>query len=101
MEWSIIDLCYNLRYFERHGRQLADPWSCRQSAVYQKYYSDSKKSKWIIIQPPIRFASYLKNIGACHLSHPMDLHISYFGIAIAKWREYLNFIDEKLKGFVS
>ncbi|KAI1497173.1 hypothetical protein F5X99DRAFT_413332 [Biscogniauxia marginata] len=93
------DLCYNIRYFERHGRELEDPWSCRQSAVYQKYYSDSKKSKWVVIQPPKNFTALLKKTKTCHLSHPMGLHIKYLGATIARWREYLNFIAERLQGF--
>ncbi len=55
-----LDLCYNIRHFERHGRELEDPWSCRQSTVHQNYWFDTRVSSWVVIQPPISFDSGLR-----------------------------------------
>lgn len=56
-----LDLCYNIRHFELHGRELADPWSCQQSAVHQKYYFANGESNWIYVQPPKLFLTALRD----------------------------------------
>jgi hypothetical protein len=94
-------LCYNIRHFERHRRELEDPWSCRQSAIHQKYYFETRRSSWLVIQPPILFASSWKDRKVSCTSHPMDLHIRYLASGTGSWREYLNYIAERLKIFVS
>ena len=99
-EWA-LDLCYNIRHFERHGRELEDLWSCRQSTIHQKYSFDTKQSSWVVIQPPILFASSLKCTRPTNTAHPMGLHLRYLAAATARWREYLNDIADRLKVFVS
>jgi hypothetical protein len=97
----MLDLCYNVRHFERHGRDLEDPWSCRQSAIHNKNSFDTEQSSWIAIQPPILFASRLKDYSPTNTPHPMALYIRFLAASIAGWREYLNYIAERLKSFVS
>jgi hypothetical protein len=95
------DLCYNIRHFERHGRELEDPWSCRQSAIHQKLNIDTRQSSWLVIMPPVSFTSGLKGCKTNDTSHPMSLHIRYLATGLACWREYLNYISERLKALVS
>ncbi|KAF2650289.1 hypothetical protein K491DRAFT_720887 [Lophiostoma macrostomum CBS 122681] len=90
-------ICYNVRHFERHGRELDDPWSCRQSAIHQGYSFGTRQSRWIVVQPPVVFLSNLSKRRFNNTSHPLDLHIQYLNTATAEWREYLNHIAEKLK----
>ncbi|KAL8998433.1 MAG: hypothetical protein Q9188_006097 [Gyalolechia gomerana] len=93
---EFYDLCYNIRHFELHGRELEDPWSCRQSAIHQKYYFTNNRSNWIIVQPPVLFSIALKGLGPVQMAHPMGLHVWYLTAAMANWRPYLNYITERL-----
>ncbi|KAL2870915.1 uncharacterized protein BJX67DRAFT_210551 [Aspergillus lucknowensis] len=104
-EDGTCDVCYNIRFYERHGRDLEDPWSCRQSAIHQTYASLSKESSWLIIQPPTAFTPAIKQSGTdgseMHIptaGHPMNPHLEYLAASMAGWRGYLNYIGDKLKG---
>ena len=95
------DVCYNIRHFEQHRRELDDPWSCRQSAIHQKFYFANGHSKWIVVHPPLLFGETLKYIHCSQTAHPMGLHLQYLTAGAANWREYLNHIGEKLAALVS
>ncbi|KAI8630293.1 hypothetical protein F5Y19DRAFT_429563 [Xylariaceae sp. FL1651] len=82
---SVRAICYNIRYFERHARDLEDPWSCRQSAIHHSFLAVSGRSTSVVIQPPEAFDLIVDST-----SHPMSLHIRYLHAAIANWREYLD-----------
>lgn len=97
----ITDLCYNIRHFELHGRDLEDPWSCRQSVVYQKHYHASRCSKWIMIQPPKLVLLELAKIQNFGEAHPLAFHARIFESAIANWRPYLNYMTEQLLELVT
>ncbi|OCK76318.1 hypothetical protein K432DRAFT_428802 [Lepidopterella palustris CBS 459.81] len=93
---SSFDICYNLRYFEPHGRQLSDPWSCRQSAIHQKFYFSKGTSAWTIIHQPITFRESLQSAQSGAFSHPMVMHIRYIRSANHHWRDYLNYKSSEL-----
>lgn len=88
-------LCYNIRYFERHGRELEDPWSCRQSAIHHTFSPTSKQSTWVIIQPPEAF-----NVVLHSKRHPLSLHTRYITTGLANWRDYLDTFAQRFKTFV-
>ncbi|KAL2815795.1 hypothetical protein BDW59DRAFT_153601 [Aspergillus cavernicola] len=94
------DICYNIRYYERHGRELEDPWSCRQSAIHQTYPFSSKQSSWLVIQSPTAFTLDVRDAQArttTAAAHPMSPHIQYLAAGNAGWRGYLNYIADRLK----
>jgi len=96
LQGESFTLCYNVRYFERHRRGLKDPWSCRQSAIHQKYYIDKKLSNVTIVQPPIRMDGVLQSL-TMHLdSHPLEFHCHYITSAIQSWKEYLDYMSSEL-----
>ncbi|KAK0837349.1 hypothetical protein LTR03_012888 [Friedmanniomyces endolithicus] len=43
------ELCYNVPYVERHGRELRDSWSMRQTAFWHQHSSDTGPSRWIML----------------------------------------------------
>ncbi|KAL2038549.1 hypothetical protein N7G274_008596 [Stereocaulon virgatum] len=94
--YESYDICYNIRHFELHRRDLDDPWSCRQSAIHQKYYFANGHSKWMIVHPPTLFGESLKDTDFGKIAHPLGLHLRYLAAGAANWREYLNLISEKL-----
>jgi hypothetical protein len=85
-----IEVSYNLRYFEPHGRQLEDPWSCRQTAIHNKYYVEQGNSSWIVIQPPASFRGSVQDAAEGIISYPLALHIRYIRSATTHWRSYLS-----------
>ncbi|KAH8723430.1 hypothetical protein GQ44DRAFT_313658 [Phaeosphaeriaceae sp. PMI808] len=46
----IYKLCYINRFVERNGRGRGDPWSIRQTGVYQKIYFDTGYSSCVVLQ---------------------------------------------------
>src|SRR5438045_1558114 len=46
-----LEFCYSIRYMEKNGRETGDPWSLRQSGVYQKVDAQTGNSTWILLQP--------------------------------------------------
>jgi len=99
--WSLKDTCYNLRYMERHGRELHDPWSCRQTAICQKYHYSHSRSTWLIIHHPQALYDSLRDMELQNIAHPMALHIRCLRAALHNWREYLNFRGTELRSLVS
>ncbi|KAI0535308.1 hypothetical protein GGR58DRAFT_504437 [Xylaria digitata] len=89
---SLWGICYSIRHFERHYRDLEDPWSFRQSALHHSFLTGSKQSIWVVIQPPKVFDLTLDST-----SHPMSLHLRYLQAAIANWREYLDSFSQESK----
>ncbi|EWG54258.1 hypothetical protein FVEG_12518 [Fusarium verticillioides 7600] len=85
---------YNLRYFELHGRDLQDPWSCRLSALYHRYDFIRGLSDWVIIHPLAKHDTREKHEAA---EHPMYLHLKYLNLATLNYRDYLNYIADSLK----
>lgn len=96
IENRIVDLCYNVRHFELHGRDLEDLWSCRQSAIHQKYYFANERSNWILVQSSNLFSIALNDFDLDYATYSTGLHVRYLVTAIANWRPYLNYIAEKL-----
>jgi hypothetical protein len=95
------EICYNLRYFEPHGRQLADPWSCRQSAIHQKLYLSNQHSAWTIIHTPLTLNDALRDSAEYIRSHPIGLHVLYIRSCMHYWKEYLGFLGSQLRDLVS
>ncbi|KAI0903224.1 hypothetical protein F4823DRAFT_619500 [Ustulina deusta] len=89
---SLWAICYNIRHFERHGRDLEDLWSCRQSALHHSFLTVSGRSTWVVIQPPEAF-----DLTVDSTSHPMSLHLRYLHAAIANWREYHDSFAQRFK----
>lgn len=96
-----FDISYNIRYFEPHGRQLQDPYSCRQSGIHHKFYFQGCRSIWTIIQPPQQFNEHLQQIDSQDQSHPLALHIRLIRSATYYFKEYLSFRASKLGLMVS
>lgn len=95
------DICYNLRYFEKHGRDLQDPWSCRQSVIHQKYAFGDATSELIVIQPSRRWKTGLDDVNFNKITHPLALHLRFISPAMANSWEYLEYISNELLSLVS
>ena len=98
--WA-LELCYNVRHFEYHGRQLDDPWSCRQSAIYHKYELLNGTSNWIIIQHARSADISRETKDRGKLLHPMGLHVRFISALCESWRQYFDYLAGRLKDCVS
>lgn len=94
------EMCYNLRHFEKHGRDLKDPWTCRQAVIHQRHLM-AAHSDWVIIQPSIRWQASLDDVCIGRTTHPLALHIRSISSAIANNWEYLEYLSSQLLSLVS
>ncbi|KAH6649389.1 hypothetical protein F5144DRAFT_4494 [Chaetomium tenue] len=97
----VTEICYNIRYFARHGRPgVKSLWSERQAAVYHCLNEDAKASQLITIQVPEELRRRVEAVlGDAPVSDEMDLAyhlgchvVMFFGLA-ADWRSYLCFLE--------
>jgi hypothetical protein len=94
---SLLEFCYNVRYVERHRRAEPDPWSLRQSGIYQRHVFCDNRSIWILIQPSSTICRLLKEKlrqcvtgpGKVDLS-PMAGHMIILLAAARTWNEYID-----------
>ena len=100
----LTEICYILRSYETHGRtNLSNPYSLRQMAVYHKYYCNSQRSIWIIIQPfrGCKAALSRKFPRSTTLSSALSLHSCLIGPLLPNWRWYLNYNRRLITELVS
>ena len=98
-----LELGYNIKYVEEHGRTLPnDPYSIRETGVYQKFNSSTNRSNWIFIQPSttlraelVRFFSQTRRP-----SEECQAHGTVLIIASDNWRFYINYLEETFAGLV-
>jgi hypothetical protein len=93
-------MSYNLRYFEKHGRDIKDPWSCRQCVFYQITYCNDNTSTWLVIQPPTKWKEGLKIVDLNKTDYPFALHLRAISSAAATMWEYLEDISNELTELV-
>jgi hypothetical protein len=96
-----LDICYNIRYVELHGRNRKDPWSFRNLALYHSY-SRAGESTWIFISLPVSIREHLKqfldeNEDYHHVLWHLDILIS----TEKNWRWYINFLEDSQQNIVS
>ncbi|KAF8537272.1 hypothetical protein BDD12DRAFT_847584 [Trichophaea hybrida] len=98
---AIFEICYNVRYFEKHGRQLEDPWSSRQCSVYQNYSQRSNASTWILIHIPNGTRDHLERFnseteGSSQSDHPMRIHMHLLLSCEKNWGPYIGYLGDEL-----
>ncbi|KAH7110534.1 hypothetical protein B0J11DRAFT_620056 [Dendryphion nanum] len=96
------EICYNIKHFELHGRELKDPWSCRHAAFYQRYSFSQQSSTWIIIQGPSKIKSFIEQSVPAQASdlstlheHPLYMHIQIIRMLERNWTSYLITLEEQ------
>ncbi|KAI9785127.1 MAG: hypothetical protein M1839_000765 [Geoglossum umbratile] len=90
--YTRYELCYNIRYVEKNGRNSGDPWSLRQIGVYQQWKPDSRNSTWILLHPSENIHKRLHEImGKMPLKSesPMLLHILFLSSTAYNWGDYI------------
>ncbi|ERF72672.1 hypothetical protein EPUS_09491 [Endocarpon pusillum Z07020] len=97
------ELCYNVRYFEKHNRPGTKAiWSERQVALYHTFDLDDQSSLWIIIQPSksmeLKLQSCVHDIKDFDLlpSDHLDIHALFVSVLASNWRSYINYLEDQL-----
>lgn len=101
------EICYNIHYVEKNGRNRGDPWSLRQMGVYQQVSLPKKNSVWIMLQPSGRCREHLDKISQAntedhsHLfANPMLLHLHFLTAMAGQWEDYIQDLQDRLKNLV-
>ena len=101
-------MCYNVQYIEKNGRHRGNPWSLRQTGVYQQVTLKERRSNWIILQPSKTSRSRLETILRSRTqgerpqaTNPMLLHVHFLTAMAENWEEYIQDLYVYLKSLVS
>ena len=99
----IIELCYNIRFFQRNGRTTGDPWSLRQVGVYQKHNGPRRCSVWIFISvgdTPQKALETAKKPGVFDFGQSPINSSMFHGILLKttahEWQDYLQSLNAQL-----
>jgi hypothetical protein len=97
------ETCYILRTYERHERAgLRNPWSLRQSLVYQKHECGTGRSVWIFVQLFQRCKEALWE--EFDQAYPWRLtkpHILFLDVILSDWRWYFDDQRRSIRQYVS
>jgi len=100
---SSTEFCYSVKYVELNGRNRGDPWSVRQTAVYHQISIETKRSRWIILQPSESTRARLKSVlnddyrqGRSGRSDCMIPHMVLLSTMVSNWQEYIEYLHSEL-----
>lgn len=102
--YGTVEICYNIKYVERNYRLPDEPWSVRQTCIYQKFEYSKKSSTWILVQPSEQVQSRIREVFRSRTTedigdsvhNPLDMHLVFLSAAAENWRWYYNSLEEKL-----
>jgi hypothetical protein len=102
LKLMLLELCYNVLYMERHGRNLDDPWSLRQTGVYYQQSVELHPSRWILVNPSTDTKMHLEafmqeGLLCCSLS----AHVEILSWLTANWSDYIEYTTLELSRHVS
>ena len=102
------EFCYNFQYIEKNARVKGDPWSLRQSGVYQKFFQGTNRSIWIILSPssgvPTQIEKLLRSYAVADLQcgqAAVYVHVILISLMANNWQEYLEDLHRQLLILVS
>ncbi|KAF2469936.1 uncharacterized protein BDR25DRAFT_35692 [Lindgomyces ingoldianus] len=105
------ELHYVLRYVEKHGRDLSNPWSMRKMAICHKFAREGNISSWIIVHgsktlqdrltaPRAEPISSLHGWDALEASAASN-HLLILLDALRNWDDYIEYLSAEFKDTVS
>lgn len=100
------ELGYNIKFVEEHGRPIPkDPYSIRETGVYQKFDLSADQSNWIFIQPSEVLSERLHDV-FCQAANAtafnqFQIHAVVLLTASENWRYYINHLEDTFSTLVS
>ncbi|KAM7213908.1 hypothetical protein V8F06_010727 [Rhypophila decipiens] len=105
-ETRVTEICYNIRYYARHGRPgVRSTWSERQAGVFHSLDEDMMISQVVTIQLPERPKNAVEEMFGSvldpdeedpSLERHLAFHVSIFMHLSWDWRPYLCFLEALL-----
>lgn len=96
-----------MQYMEKNNRRRGDPWSLRQSGVYQQISVSSRRSTWIILQPSNGVRAQLEQALESGLEQGREgnesaiyFHVIFLSSMAGNWQEYLEYLHSQITVFV-
>ncbi|KAI2473463.1 hypothetical protein F4781DRAFT_192061 [Annulohypoxylon bovei var. microspora] len=93
---NTFEVCYTLRFFEENHRGTGDPWSLRQTGIYQRVDYSKRTSRFILIQPSLyiekRLRCKLHGMKQINSARHLDLfliHITFLYATLVNWQNYI------------
>jgi len=105
---NLSECCYSFQYMKENRRNVGDPWSLRQTAVYHQFHQKDGQSCWIILQIAtgmrVQFEQALSD-KRYRNSHdgvdPVRLHVDFLSAMASNWARYLECLHTQLAELVS
>ncbi|KAK2865047.1 hypothetical protein FQN49_003963 [Arthroderma sp. PD_2] len=98
------ELCYTIRFYEKNGRPSGNPWSLRQTGIYQQLDMSTGKSTWIFLQPSRTIQNQARKITHTNLLDqrfhhidPLSLHKLFISTGLNTFGDYLEVLQEQLR----
>ncbi|OJJ46048.1 hypothetical protein ASPZODRAFT_67019 [Penicilliopsis zonata CBS 506.65] len=100
-----IEIAYICKYvFFKPNDEEKDPWSLRQTGVFQRYDLRTKQSTWVFLHPTKKslFQTRLEQIVTSQQeclklqAHPLLLHNVLLSTVFPQWRECLAYYEHKV-----
>lgn len=101
-----IECVFVLKYPEKTFRKDYEPWSIRQSALYQCHKRRDRRYVYLLISPIQDSAAekaifeWIDNVDARHDCHPAIIGEVLWKTYFDNWKEYLNHYEKKLWALV-
>jgi citrate lyase gamma subunit len=101
------ELCYVNRFIEQNGRNRGDPWSLRQTGVYQKIHFDTGNSSCVILQLSKSIRKQFGHAIAEYIPgrtdqgvQIMQIHLLVLTSTADNWSEYIEHLHSLVKAVV-
>lgn len=100
-----IEIAYIFKYISYKGNvDGKDPWSIRQTGVYQRYNFATKTSTWIFLHPAkesafqTRIEQQLASPEDCaHIrENPLLLHNIFISTCFPRWRDFMAYYESRI-----
>jgi hypothetical protein len=92
---------------EKNNRSKGDPWSLRQSGIYQQISVSSRRSTWIVLQLSNGVRTQLEQALESSLEQGREgdksaiyFHIIFLASMAGNWQEYLEYLHSQITVFV-
>ena len=98
------ELSYLLHYVEENNRNHGNPWSLRQTGIYQQVKSKGHTSTWIFLKLSGSSRRQLETVtqteSTVNTDGFMKLHSCLFLATVDNWGRYIDHLDTQLRGVV-
>ncbi|KAI1414101.1 hypothetical protein F5Y13DRAFT_21800 [Hypoxylon sp. FL1857] len=96
------EISYLLHFVEENGRARGDPWSLRQTGIYQQVDANNDQSIWVILQiSKATRERLMKKLHHPELSsqcpdNPMSIHAVLLLATVDNWGAYIEYLRSQL-----